>query len=259
MKRWYDIYKPVIVSTRQDEEYFQSLEPDHFFKLMQPEKMKQFVELSGMSGHIEIAPTIICTEFLWLKSQKPVYFIPMQVIEFVRNTKNAHMPSDLKDIAPVVFAWHPDTKYPSCLVFSKDNQFHMHTNEHTADKHGTMTVRLRTDDDLDELGEIDPARKQVLRDLFGVLTYIQAFPELLTPGYPKDIKERCERQHKVKAVAITLHPKLAASPMSHIRRGHWRALRDPRFKRAENGMIRVVYVNPAIVGLITPYTVNGID
>lgn len=81
-----------------------------------------------------------------------------------------------------------------------------------------------------------------------VLIYVSAFPETLHEGPPKGI----ERIINTKQFTIALNDKLKAesahgTPCAHWRRGHFRELRDDRFKRNDDGTNRIVFVHDCIV------------
>lgn len=250
MHYWYDIYKPVIVTKERPESFYRQFSLEEFEEIFAKDMAKVTIEA------YHAAKAITSMEFIWIKIDKPVFFIPEDVLTFCRNTKNQVTPRDLKTPLAFCIAWHPATKNPSCLVNVNNDNFTIHINDYR--RQGTYTLFVPCDTDFTKPEEMDSNFTQLTLDIFGVLTYMQAFPNLVTPGYPSDIKPRCERYNEVKASRIMLHPKLCRNiPMSHIRRGHWRSLRDPRFKRNPDESIRIVYVNPAIVGKITPYTVGN--
>jgi hypothetical protein len=99
----------------------------------------------------------------------------------------------------------------------------------------------------------------VVADLsFKLFLYMKAFPNLVRDGVPSDIKPRCERQAgRIGARTIDLHPKARMSPSSHPRMGHFRVLRDPRFKRKPDGTCVVLLIDPTVVGSMKPKFVKG--
>lgn len=93
-----------------------------------------------------------------------------------------------------------------------------------------------------------------------LLAYMAAFPDTVKQGMPDASMESGHRPDpRFKPFTIGLHPKIKHSPSAHFRRGHFRSLRHERFHRDELGNIRIIYVNPMIVGdVIDPYTVENL-
>jgi hypothetical protein len=83
--------------------------------------------------------------------------------------------------------------------------------------------------------------------------YLKVFPDALVEGLPEGMKTREIRAHKnknrgeVETSTIQLATRLRGSPIAHYRHGHFRTLRDERFRKNPDGTNRVVYVNPAII------------
>jgi hypothetical protein len=123
---------------------------------------------------------------------------------------------------------------------------------------GTETAFIPRDVSLKDLKEMmSPLGLYIAQTVLGIMTYMQAFPNLIVPGLPKDIKTRCARYIGTgRACYLTLHEKIRTAPSSHLRVGHWQALKHERFKRNADGSIKIIYVNPTIVGFITPYSVE---
>lgn len=92
----------------------------------------------------------------------------------------------------------------------------------------------------------------ILRLVLGTCAYISAFPECLVSGFPKTMQSRNARiltkdLTRTKPVTLKLHPRLVGSPGAHSRVGHFRTLRDDKFKRNPDGTYRVVYVSETFV------------
>lgn len=83
--------------------------------------------------------------------------------------------------------------------------------------------------------------------------YIDAFPDCVLEGPPKQ-GELARRVQTIRAVGRVAEI-MRDSPEAHWRSGHFRVLRDERFKRAADGSIRTVYVNPCVVATAGEKTV----
>lgn len=88
-----------------------------------------------------------------------------------------------------------------------------------------------------------------------VLSYLAAFPESLREGFPRSMAEGNSIAARIVATAktrnarnISLPARFRNTPTPHFRHGHFRTLRDERFKRNVDGTPRVIYVNGMIVG-----------
>jgi hypothetical protein len=80
------------------------------------------------------------------------------------------------------------------------------------------------------------------------LAYMSAFPELVKPGLPENMKLRDKKMMPKNSRTIQMHPVIRDSPAAHYRSHHFRTLADPRYRRDEQGNVRVVWVRPALVG-----------
>jgi len=87
-----------------------------------------------------------------------------------------------------------------------------------------------------------------------ILLYMRAFPNLIEKGPPGNTLP-LERRSIIKAassiVTISVPLELKNSPSPHIRRFHFRTLRDERFRRNLDGTARVVAVRQSIIGDIS--------
>lgn len=88
-----------------------------------------------------------------------------------------------------------------------------------------------------------------------LLAYLQAFPDALIPGAPPKNSTQ-QRADPDTSHIVSLPERFRNIPVSHLRGGHFRALRDAKFRRNADGSIRIIYVNPCIVGDIDPYHVD---
>lgn len=256
-KIWWQIYKAVIVSKKYTEDYFRNLPIEDFKKLFLREV------------NWPIALHIIGAEYYWIKANKPNYFIEQGVVDFLLNTKSEHTIKDIKFDAPIAISWHPSDKLPACLVYPTQPAVIIHVND---DKYqGTWTTIIPYEATASEPVDVmiinktgDPGlnespihAKKLEQLVFGLLTYMQAFPHLIRSGVPNSMKNRNLRFFgTAKGFSIALHPKIKASPTAHYRSGCWRCLGHERFKRNPDGSVRVIYVNSCIVGDLTPYTVE---
>lgn len=92
--------------------------------------------------------------------------------------------------------------------------------------------------------------------------YMRAFPECVVPGIPSDmsIKEMMHGGPKNRRTGFTIKAPIDAATgrALHLRRGHFRSLHDERFKRNDDGSIKIVWVRESVVGgKIDPYTVEA--
>lgn len=79
-------------------------------------------------------------------------------------------------------------------------------------------------------------------------SYITAFPECLKPGAPDKNEVSQQIEHRESCLRLELPERFRNTPIAHLRAGHFRQLRDERYKRNKDGTYRVVFVSPAIVG-----------
>lgn len=101
-----------------------------------------------------------------------------------------------------------------------------------------------------------------LRLCLGVCIYISAFPQSLQQGLPGEWKFKRVGFPQIfsrTSVYNILSPSSThKSPEMHIRSWHFRALRDIRYKRNNDGSVRIIPVSSSIVGgKITPYHVEN--
>jgi hypothetical protein len=263
MKLWWQIYRPVIVSDQYTEDFFQKM------------TLEQFKEIFLVGLRLPIAIHIIMAEYYWIKARKPNYFIEKGVADFVLHTDAEHTINEIQFNSPIGISWHPDDAkkhdLAACLVYPTKPAIIIHVNDTAVQ--GTWTAIIPRDKPPSEIdlkyspycGEMPKGYSEEIHKkrihtaecaVFGLLTYMQAFPELVHPGLPVTIKDRCMRYFKGTGNCIALHPKIRAVPSAHYRTGHWRCLAHERFRRNPDGSIRIIYVNPAIVGFLTPFVVE---
>lgn len=87
-----------------------------------------------------------------------------------------------------------------------------------------------------------------------ILLYIKAFPHLIENGPPSEttpLERRSILKGSSRTVTISLSPEARNAPSPHLRRFHFRTLRDKRFKRCPDGSPRVITVRQSIIGNIT--------
>jgi hypothetical protein len=258
-KRWWQVHKPLIVSKNYTEQFFRDLTVEDFKKLF-------FIQKNW-----PVALHIILAEYFWIKNSKPNYFIEGGITQMLLDTKTEHTAASVKLDGPIGLSWHPDDKLPPTLVYPTKEAIFIHTHDPAAD--GTFSLVLPyaatgsnvvsiSEEVAARIGktsaEIKESNDRLEKATLGLLTYMQAFPDMVRPGLPMNMKERCARFFgKAKGVTICMHPRLASVSRAHMRSGHWRVLGHERFKRNPDGSIRIVYVNPAIVGFMTRYTVES--
>ena len=94
----------------------------------------------------------------------------------------------------------------------------------------------------------------LLRTVVGLILYAAAFPDALRPGLPdagnKELGTKLVLAPHFRRSAVTL---LGPTPTSaqralHFRSGHFRILAHERYRRDEQGRVRVVYVRESLVG-----------
>lgn len=98
---------------------------------------------------------------------------------------------------------------------------------------------------------------------YSLYCYMKAFPECVVSGAPSSVSVK-EIFHGGRSNRLT--PFKIAAPIDsstgvalHLRRGHFRSLHDKRFKRNQDGSIKIVWVKDTVVGgKIDPYTVESI-
>ena len=91
-----------------------------------------------------------------------------------------------------------------------------------------------------------------LRLVLGTCAYISAFPECLTPGFPKNMQSRNERLlskelTRTKPVTLKMHHRFTGSPSAHPRVAHFRTLKDDRYKRNPDNTYKVIFIDKTFV------------
>lgn len=238
-KIWWQIYRPVIVSAKYNEDFFTKLSTEQFKEI--------FMKLTEWP----VALHIIAAEYFWIKAKKPNYFVEDGVADFVLATTSEHTIQEIKFNHPIGVSWHPSAKLPSCIVYPTQPAVIIHVN---GDKGTWTTIIPRTV--LADLSDLSPEMLRLKNAVFGLLTYMQAFPALVHSGLPVSMKERNARFFTGIGTRVILHPRIKACPTAHYRTGHWRVLAHERFHRNVDGSIKIIYVNPAVVGFLTPFVVE---
>jgi hypothetical protein len=113
-------------------------------------------------------------------------------------------------------------------------------------------------------GETFTSLSVYLKLATSLFVYMRAFPECVKPGIPSDmsITEMVHGGPKNKRTGFTITAPIdrATGTTLHLRRGHFRSLHDQRFKRNEDGSIKIVWVRDTVVGgKIDPYTVEDVS
>ena len=93
----------------------------------------------------------------------------------------------------------------------------------------------------------------LLKICLGFSAYMRAFPDCVHEGFPNSMKLRDLRHHVAggfdgsNSCSVVTHPRLRGEVSPHWRQSHFRHLRDQRFKRDENGDVRIVFVSESVV------------
>lgn len=253
---WWHIYDPVIITKEHPEQMWANMDHEFFYKNVTVSPLGQ--KLGEKHQAIQV---LTAMEFLWIKSAKPTFFIADGIVDFVRNTRTDHTANVFGQVPIFSISWHPSEHFKKCqlppvLIAPRDDRITIQWQDLA--RKGTETAFIPKEVPLSEIKEMmSPLGMYLAQTTLGVMTYMQAFPELVIPGLPSDIKLRCVKYFgKGRVSYLKLHDKIRSAPSAHLRCGHWRTLRHEKFKRNKNGSVRIVYVNPAIVGFITPYTVE---
>jgi len=125
---------------------------------------------------------------------------------------------------------------------------------------GAMDHRYSFDNPLHPLSNMELEQKKLMiqaRVAIGLMAYVQAFPNMLVPGFPETMKERDVRislvpgigkNHRIRVgKTLKLHPDFLEHKDPHWRVGHLRYLRSERFTRNPDGSIRFTHVKGCFV------------
>lgn len=200
----------------------------------------------------------------WVRDKRPTYFLQPKLVDFLVASKFDLTSADASQFINQIFSvsWSPDYRFngqplsPCLIVVRPEYALYFIPNVINKGEKAECAGYLPYDskewkEKPTEVGEF--YSELILR----FLGYLQAFPTLAHVGFPDNLKARDMRQSEIKqAHHVSLHPKLQACPIAHWRSGHFRTLRAERYNRNPDGSPRVIYVNPMIVGKLTPYTVE---
>jgi len=272
MKLWWHIYDPTIESKQTPESFWRNLPPEHLQKGIMdvaksfaqqafsayPENDKPSIEDIQVSMRI-----LIASEYGWMMNDRPTFFIEQGIVDFVRGTKVEHCANVFGNVPIFSIAWHPHDRFqgkqlPPVLVFPANDAIVLQWRNIDA---GTLIAFIPKEKPLITIKEeITPLGYYLAENTFGILNYLQAFPDLVKPGIPKSMKPRCFRHAKIDRVAVlAMHPKIRKAPKAHIRQGTWVVYSDERYKRNPDGSFKIGYRNPCIVGNIDAKTVEAQD
>lgn len=148
---------------------------------------------------------------------------------------------------------------PAIRLSSNVNQFSYHTAVPLEDLNEMLSDpdwldRHKIHDILYEVAYTEKERliqSTVIRVVLGIIAYATAFPEALREGLPKAKPKELGKivlEKNFNPMTLTGPSAEHSHRAMHFRQGHFRVLANQRFKRDENGQIRVVYVREAIVG-----------
>lgn len=122
-------------------------------------------------------------------------------------------------------------------------------------------------DDIKKILHNDPqtkVQKEIiihLKIIIALCYYLKAFPDSLVKGLPRDIKyDKDKYQFNKNVMTIQTPQKIKDIHVAmHLRRAHFRCLRNERYKRNEDGSCRVLFISDIMVGgKIEAYTAKGI-
>lgn len=194
-------------------------------------------------------------EYAWLQNNKRTFFVDDGVSDFITSVQSSHSLSEGLPPIHTVFAisWHPKDNLPPCLLYAhkEDNivAIHWKTKEHHA-------FWLRYDYKYDGLtGELET---RIKNHIHGLCTYMTAFPDLIRPGLPANMKERNIRFFaNSSSFFVNLHEKVKATyryfngdrakARAHFRQDHWRVLHSDYFKHNPDGSPRIIWIPATIV------------
>lgn len=124
---------------------------------------------------------------------------------------------------------------------------------------GLRTMAITSPYDIAPTEDDATHMRDLLMRIVKVCIYICAFPDLLIPGWPEGVQTSQVILPRVQRHSheIRLPKESKRGVAMHLREGHFRALAHERFHRDTNGNIRIVQVNPAVVGgKVDPKTVH---
>lgn len=225
-----------------------------------------YVVLSIMNNQIhkdEIESLGASFDLHWVKQNKKTIFIPTDILQWLGTCKfDVDIHSLIKNThGSCAFAFESNGLYHNNQVFpfiyggiESDFFFLRKMPDSEIWDSQRLSVCFNTDGGEEFIGDAHKAdisnikARQCISIIVAVESYIKAFPESLRSGPPRP-SERIEcasqfyltrpRDQKI----IGSH----GSPCAHWRRGHFRELRDDRFKKNNDGSNRIVFVHDCIV------------
>jgi hypothetical protein len=275
MKFHYQNYRPHVVKALTGEDHQQN---EGIFLDQLVTGVSEYYGTLGMSLENEVGEAlalVACAkmERQWMMQGKnETIFIEPGMVSFLQKISIENM--SLKEIGlpskPYAISWHPSERImgmqiPVTLVGSQelslleesvDDGMSILFKHPTKRGHSSQWIsewsKITSDSETVDMWD-DVMTKLV----FKLHVYMRAFPQLVRNGIPYDIKERCLRQMDCdKFTVITLHPRAKASPGAHFRSGHFRCLRDERFKRDAYGRPVILLIEPTTVGEMSARTVK---
>lgn len=218
----------------------------------------------------------LIAESNWINMGKPVWFVSDDVVDLIFNSRFDVSLSDIENTKDMIVAISTRTSIPPFLV-SYLSTFSRFSNGSPViegkafmvcfvDNCGELTFAYTgpdtdMDDFLNQEGVYANGFKQDKAALskmaklwFGLQCYIRAFPECVHDGFPKEMKLKESKEHKDTShqITISLSRKVSHNEhgqrVTHWRKGHFRSLRDERYKRNEDGTVKIVWVRDCIVG-----------
>lgn len=227
MRKHWHTYRPIMRA--QEAKAFQ---PDHVATLAD-------VVAQSTPG----AQMILESEWAWYHQDRIVYFIEKGLEVFLENLYASFNLDDFMEGRHEAFtvAWHPDTKLPPMLVEYANGLVRIHYHAGS----GTYTIAMWASGEGED-HEFSPHHERYRRLIFGLFIYRHAHPEMISDGFPEDMKERCARicrKGLVGARVLSATDKIRQAPSAHWRTGHYRSLRHERYARNDDGTIRVIWID----------------
>jgi hypothetical protein len=245
---------------------------------------------SPEDGELRIGIMSLLAESIWFTSGKPVVFLEnSSLVQGLYDTSyRIDFDSFNLPINPVSFSFPENCiidgfKLPPILLHQSDGLIISSVREDFGscrtvvfNDQPTLDKALRSHESVKYQGEYAIAFTEeeskihsiLLKVCLGSVAYMLAFPDCIRKGLPSGMKDRDARiisntVNKKNTSTLVLHKRFASSTSAHFRTGHFRTLRDERFKRNPDGSCRIVWVTDTYVsGKIEPYTLeknNGTD
>lgn len=208
---------------------------------------------------------------LWDNSKKRTYYINRDIVSWLDGCKYDYAGNFIMDSRPfgnvAYFSFEKGTELRSALCLfggfdwiSKDAVLFYESKDSNKTNMYIITVSHAVGDCFAEHGIISPLALDKYKDrmpntikkyadcILKLATYVKAFPEAIHPGPPyPDEKDRSIRQFTIGPPKDKSIIGEHGSPCAHWRRGHFRTLRDERFKRSPDGCPKIIFVRDCIV------------